>query len=479
MYASIRRIVFSRMPAFINTSKDPLVLSLAFASLQFYSFVKSSPLQWGTTLPSLSAGLPHFSTGFMRNWGRDTFIAFHGILLTTGRFLEAREEILGYARVLRHSLIPNLLDSGNTPRYNARDATWFFLQAIQDYCLLSPEGLEFLNTKVDLKYKINEESLEIITVGDIVHFILQSHITGIHFTEWNAGSSIDEHMMDEGFKISIYSDPQTGFIFGGNKYNCGTWMDKMGSSDKAGNKGLPATPRDGAAVEIIGLLKSSLRFMNSIRAKYFRDRLFQLKDASEITSMEWGSHLTQFFEEYFFIDEKDTSALIQNRCIYKDVYQSSTRADFQLRPNVCIAMAVAPELFNKQRLWGINQLGLKTLDPLDEQFCGDYDNSNNSSDRKIAHGWNYHQGPEWIWPLGYFLKAKFIFLLEEKFYSREECVKNCMEFLVNHRRFLEENLWISLPELTNADGQECFFSCKAQAWSIATILSFLHFIYIT
>ena len=62
----------------------------------------------------------------------------------TGRFEDAKEHIIGFASVLKHGMIPNLLSSGKLPRYNSRDSVWFFLQAIQDYTKMAPDGIKIL-----------------------------------------------------------------------------------------------------------------------------------------------------------------------------------------------------------------------------------------------------------------------------------------------------------------------------------------------
>jgi len=96
-------------------------------------------------------------------------------------------------------------------------------------------------------------------------------------------------------------DSNTGFVVGGNQYNCLTWMDKMGSSQKAGNKGIPATPRYGAPIELTALLKLCLNFVVSLGERnLYPFSGVTLKTGKELSFKEWGDMIQRSFElEYW------------------------------------------------------------------------------------------------------------------------------------------------------------------------------------
>ena len=161
-------------------------------------------------------------------------------------------------------------------RYNSRDTAWWMLQAIQDYVNMVPSGLSILSEQILRRFPADDQWIpwddpraytDTSTLADIIQEILQRHASGITFREHNAGPDRHQEMKDNGFNFSIYADWKTGFIFGGNGDNCGTWMDKMGESVQARTKGLPATPRDGAVVEIIGLVKSTVKWLDKLSAE--------------------------------------------------------------------------------------------------------------------------------------------------------------------------------------------------------------------
>ena len=81
------------------------------------------------------------------------------------------------------------------------------------------------------------------TVTQLMQEVLQRHYRGISFTERGAGPALDNRMSYDGFNVTAGINKETGFVYGGNSKNCGTWMNKIGESSLAGNRGVPATPR--------------------------------------------------------------------------------------------------------------------------------------------------------------------------------------------------------------------------------------------
>lgn len=459
---------------------------LAMTSVQMTGYTKSASLYPLKSVPCLSAGLPHFSSSWARCWGRDVFISLRGLYLATGRYDDAKEHIMAFASVLKHGMVPNLLNGGKNPRYNSRDSVWFFLQNVQDYTKIVPNGVSILQEKVSRRFLPYDDTFFEFddpraystqsTIAEIIQEALQRHASGLSFREANAGDSLDKQMKWEGFKIDISVDWSNGMIYGGNQYNCGTWMDKMGESENAGNKGYPGTPRDGAPIELTALLYSTLMwvFQLHIDSNY---RWSSVKKANDqtISFEDWAMKIRQRFEKCYYVPvnpEDDAqydvdSSIINRRGIYKDLHRSGKPyEDYQLRANFPIAMTVAPELFNPDYALRALEIadtvirgptGIATLDPSDLNYHPYYNNSEDSTDFATSKGRNYHQGPEWLWPTGFFLRAmlKFDLMRRTTAEGRTEAFQQITRRLAGCKKAIEESPWAGLAELTNKNGEFC------------------------
>lgn len=79
-------------------------------------------------------------------------------------------------------------------------------------------------------------------------------------------------------------------------------MCAQGESDQFGTMGVPATPRDGAPIEITGLLYSTLVWLDRLSTTpHFPHENVTLEDGQIWTWAEWSNTLKQSFEHQYFI----------------------------------------------------------------------------------------------------------------------------------------------------------------------------------
>lgn len=100
------------------------------------------------------------------------------------------------------------------------------------------------------------------------------------------------------------------------------------------------------------------------------------------------------------------------------------------------------------KLLGSTQLGIKTLDPLDADYDANY-LPEREINGKSAKGFNYHQGPEWLWPVGYYFSS----YMHLHRCSYPESFKWVLGRMYNHRLLMETTASSALPELTNENGK--------------------------
>jgi predicted glycogen debranching enzyme len=327
--------------------RDPVQARLVLAADQFIvvrprteenessvSHVRLSPDN-----KTVIAGYPWFT-----DWGRDSMISLTGLLLSTGRYSEARGLIKAFASYLHEGLIPNRFpDDGQAPEYNTADATLWMFQALNNYLTLTNDW----PLLKELFPKLEE--------------VIQWHLRGTAF--------------------GIGIDPADCLLRAGAPALQLTWMDA-----KVGD--WVVTPRRGKPVEINALWYCALASMEKWAIHL------------SVDALQYGqlrSQIRQSFASRFWYAE--------GGYLYDVVDVDGTKGldDATLRPNQLFAASLTHHLLTETQTRSMLQqitehlltpMGLRTLSPQDANYHQRF--NGNPYQRDSA----YHQGTVWPWLIG-------------------------------------------------------------------------------
>lgn len=397
-----------------------------------------------TKLHTIIAGYPWFS-----DWGRDSLIAFEGLLLISKRFKIAEEVLLTSIQKVKQGLVPNgFSEYGGKALYNSADASLLLFEAVNKY-------LEYTGNYDFVKNNLYAQMKSIINY----------YIDGI---------TLDGN--------NIYLDEKDYLIVSGTDKTQNTWMDA-----KVNN--IPVTPRNGKAVEINALWYNALRIMQKLNLK-------------------WNHIAGQV--EYAYLANKCRKSFIKDfynpnkKCLYdviKEVKKENPKAptidnrysfiqiekDDKVRPNQLFSLSLSYPVIDckteiarnilittTQKL--LNKYGLRTLAKGEPGYIGVYEGGPAKRDS------SYHQGPTWPWLFGLYYNAMKNVISAENDLEQKKALENTLtEFRINTANtFINElingNTCGSISELYDSEESNKKKNGKgafAQAWSVAEVFRIL------
>ena len=367
-------------------------------------------------LHTIIAGFPWFL-----DWGRDSLIAYEGLLLKTKRFDIAREVLLMMTKDIKFGLVPNGYSGYDSrPLYNSVDSSLLLFEQINKY-------IEYTQDYDFIKEKLY----------DILKNVIHNFQKGIDPEESN-----------------IYMD-KDGLISAGTENTQLTWMDAKVSN-------FAVTPRNGKAVEVNSLWYNALKTVENLANK-FGDKEAE-KEYKDLAKKVRTNFNKKFYNE-------------KNKCLY-DVLGND-----EIRPNQLFALATtypAMILTNekpKEMLKTVTKelytkYGLATLSSKDKKYIAIYEGDGFKRDM------SYHQGITWPWLAGLYITAYKTIINNEKNKTEkkkleQEYKKIITNYQKNFAHAMKEGCLGTISELYDSKQPYEPKGAFAQAWSVSEVIKIM------
>ena len=364
-------------------------------------------------LHTIIAGYPWFL-----DWGRDSLIAFEGLLLVTKRYDIAKEILLTMIQDIKYGLVPNGYSGfDNRPLYNSVDSSLLLFEQVQKYINYTAD-YDFVKKNIYPKLK------------DIIE-------------NYTKGIDVDNN--------NIYLDDDFLLVSGTDETQ-NTWMD-------AKYNGVAITPRNGKAVEINCLWYNANMIMANLENK-----IGKKEDSKKYEKN--AKKCQKSFDEKFYNKKR--------KCLY-DVL-----GDSKIRPNQLFSLSLTYQIIdtNSEEAENIlttvekkllNNYGLKTLAKGEENYVEIYEGSPEKRDS------SYHQGITWTWLLGLYYDSLKNMLKNAKTKKRKQEIGAKLDKFRNQvnktfKKELQENGCIgSIAEIYDSCKPQLPKGTIAQAWSVAEV----------